>query len=96
MPYDRYDPYYRYYMEREAYYARLGGPMPGDRMGAGGRDRYPPGAGRDRMDDRFPDPRDRLPPPRSMMEERSRALPDPYFRERDPLGSRPPPEYYDR
>jgi len=96
MPYDRYDPYYRYYMEREAYYARLGGPLP-DRMGGAGRDRYPPVPGRDRMDDRFPDPRDRLPPPRGMMDERSRGgMSDPYFRERDPLGSRPPPEYYDR
>ena len=32
MPFDRYDPYYRYYMEREAYYARMGGPMGRDRM----------------------------------------------------------------
>jgi len=44
--YDRYDPYYRYYMEREAFYAR-----------AGDRDRYPMPPR-----DRFPDPRDRVPP----------------------------------
>ncbi|CAG5118903.1 unnamed protein product [Candidula unifasciata] len=94
--YDRYDPYYRYYMEREAYYARLG-PVPGDRgyPSAGARDRYPP-LPRDRLSERFPpDPRDRIPPPRPYLDERARGLADPYFRERDPLASRPPPEYYD-
>jgi len=98
LPYDRYDPYYRYYMEREAYYARVA-PLPGDRGGPLGRERYPP-VPRDRLGDRYPpDPRDRLPPPRSYLDDRARGIPpssDPYFRERDPLGARPPPEYYDR
>jgi len=84
-PIDRYDPYYRYYMEREAFYSRMGG----DRL-AGGRDPYP----RDRMDDRFPDPRDRM-GPRSFMDG-ARGLADPYSRGRDSLDARPPPEYYDR
>ena len=44
--------------------------------------------------DRYPDPRDRVAPRPYAMEDRARA--DPYFRERDPLGARPPPEYYDR
>jgi len=81
--YDRYDPYYRYFMEREAFYSR-------DRLGGGDRDMYPPIPPRDR----YPDPRDRLPPPRPYLDDRSRALPpsDPYFRE----GVRPPPEYYER
>jgi len=90
---DRYDPYYRYYMEREAYYARMGGPM-------SGRDRF--SDPRDRMGDRmagadrYPDPRDRVAPRPYGMEDRTRTA-DPYFRERDPLaGARPPPEYYDR
>jgi len=41
------------------------------------------------------DPRDRLPSSRYMDD---RALPpaDPYFRDREALSSRPPPEYYDR
>lgn len=100
VPYDRYDPYYRYYMEREAYYARVGGSLPGERgyaSAAASRDRYPP-VPRDRLPDRYPpDPRDRLVPPRSYLEDRARGLPpDPYFRERDPLAARPPPEYYDR
>ncbi|CAG5134815.1 unnamed protein product [Candidula unifasciata] len=92
---DRYDPYYRYYMEREAYYSRLG-PL-GDRAG-GSRERLPPLISRDRLAERYPpDPRDRLAPPRPYLDERARGLPaDPYFRERDPLPSRPPPEYYDR
>ncbi|XP_055879259.1 RNA-binding protein lark-like isoform X2 [Biomphalaria glabrata] len=98
-PYDRYDPYYRYYMEREAYYARMA-PLPGDRgyPPAAARDRYlPVPPPRDRLADRYaPDPRERLMPPRSYMDERSRGIPDPYLRERDPLASRPPPEYYDR
>ncbi|KAK3716930.1 hypothetical protein RRG08_026720 [Elysia crispata] len=92
--YDRYDPYYRYYMEREAYYARM------DRGYASARERgYPPLPPRERLADRYPpDPRDRLmpPPPRSYLEDRARGLPEPYFRERDPLAARPPPEYYDR
>jgi len=80
--YDRYDPYYRYFMEREAFYSQ-------DRL-RGERDMYPPVPPRDR----YPDPRDRLPPPRSYLDERSRPLPpsDSYFRE----GARPPPEYYER
>jgi len=95
MPFpDRYDPYYRYCMEREAYYARMGGPMGRDRMdGPPPGDRFPPP---DRMGDRFSDPRDRLPPARSFMEDRNPRGADPYFRDRDPLGSRPPPEYYER
>ncbi|XP_005090809.1 RNA-binding protein lark isoform X2 [Aplysia californica] len=104
LPYDRYDPYYRYYLDREAYYARVA-PLPGDRgaypPAAASRERYPPVPPRDRIADRYPpppDPRDRLPPPRSYLEDRARGIPppDPYFRERDPLGARPPPEYYDR
>ena len=96
MPFDRYDPYYRYYMEREAYYARMGGPMGRDRMDGPPPpgDRFPP---RDRMGaDRFSDPRDRLPAPRSFMDDRAGPGADPYFRDRDPLGARPPPEYYER
>lgn len=86
---DRYDPYYRYYMEREAFYSRMGG----DRLpGGGGREPYP----RERLDDRFPDPRDRIPPPRPFMEERARGFADPYARGREALDARPPPEYYDR
>ncbi|BFZ11672.1 hypothetical protein BsWGS_14712 [Bradybaena similaris] len=89
-----YDPYYRYYLEREAYYSRLGE----DRgyPSASARDRLPP-LPRDRLSERFPpDPRDRVLPPRPYLEDRARSLTDPYFRERDPLGSRPPPEYYER
>jgi len=87
---DRYDPYYRYYMEREAYYARMGPMRGGDRF-SDPRDRM----GESRMGaDRYPDPRDRVAPRPYAMEDRARA--DPYFRERDPLGARPPPEYYDR
>ena len=91
--YDRYDPYYRYYMEREAYYARMERGYPSRERG------YPPIPPRDRLAERYPpDPRDRLmpPPPRSYLEDRARGLPEPYFRERDPLAARPPPEYYDR
>uniref|UniRef100_A0A0B7A558 RRM domain-containing protein n=2 Tax=Arion vulgaris TaxID=1028688 RepID=A0A0B7A558_9EUPU len=95
--YDRYDPYYRYCMEREVYYARMN-TLPGDRgyTPAASRDRYPP-LGRDRLSDRF-DPRDRLVAPRSYLDDRTRGPPsDSYFRERgDPLAARPPPEYYDR
>uniref|UniRef100_A0A0B7A7V0 RRM domain-containing protein n=2 Tax=Arion vulgaris TaxID=1028688 RepID=A0A0B7A7V0_9EUPU len=94
-PYDRYDPYYRYYLEREAYYARLN-PLTGERgyPSTSARDRYP--LPRDRLTDRYAqDPRDRIIPPRSYIDERSRGLPEPYFRERDPMAARPPPEYYD-
>lgn len=44
---------------------------------------------------RIPDPRDRL-PPRPYMDDRALPPADPYFRERDTLSARPPPEYYDR
>merc|ERR1712238_509774 len=84
---DRFDPYYRYYMEREAFYSRMGG----DRL-PGGRDPYP----RERPDERFADPRDRVAPPRPFMEERARGFADPYSRGRETLDARPPPEYYDR
>lgn len=87
-------------MEREAYYARMA-PLSGDRgyPPAGARDRYlPVPPPRDRLADRYaPDPRDRLMPPRSYLDERARGIPpDAYMRDRDPLAARPPPEYYDR
>lgn len=87
--YDRYDPYYRYYMEREAYYSRMG--SLGDRAGPAPRDsRMPAMMPRERLPERY------APDPRSYLDDRTRSLPtDPYFRERDPL-PRPPPEYYER
>lgn len=86
--YDRYDRLYHYYMEREReeYLAA--------RLGGAGRDRLPPP--RDLVDRFASDPRDRLPPSRQFMEERRGLGPDPFFRERDPIAARPPPEYYDR
>lgn len=87
------DPYFHYIMDREAFYARLSRdrdfPLLSD------RDRLPPP--RDFRDD-YPD-RFMPPPPRSFMEERSRdfgPLSDSYFGDRDPIASRPPPEFYDR
>lgn len=88
------DPYFHYIMDREAFYARLSRdrdlPLPG------ARDRLP--LPHD-LGDGYPDPRDRFLPPRSFMEERSRGLgpaSDSFFRDRDPIASRPPPEFYDR
>jgi len=85
--YDRIDPYYRYYMERERERdAMYRGAIPE-------RDRYaPPMPPRDR----YPEMRDRLPPPRSYMDDRARGPlpPDPYYR--DAAATRPPPEYYER
>jgi len=49
------------------------------------RDRYP-----------LPDPRDRMLPPRPYLDDRLPPPADPYMREREAYGTRPPPEYYDR
>lgn len=86
LPYDRFDPYYRYYMDREAYYARAG---------AYDRERYPPIPDpRDRL---LPPPRsyleDRLPPPADpYMRDReafgARPPPEYYERKQTGLGGR--------